>query len=121
MNNKGQTLVMFVIVLPIILIILTLVVDMGLLYIEKRNISNNTKDAVEYYLDNLDDINIEPKINNLLNENIDDIKINIDNNTDYIEINVKKEYKSLYSVISNDQEISITYIGKKDNKEIIKG
>ena len=120
-NNKGQTLVMFVIILPIILIVLTLMVDMGILYVEKRSISNNTKDAVEYYLDNIDDYDIETKTKKLLNQNIDNIEINIDNNFDYVEINVKKEYKNLYSVILNSQEINITYIGKKDNKEIIKG
>ena len=41
MNNKGQTLVTFIIILPILLIILALVVDLGFIYIEKRNIDNN--------------------------------------------------------------------------------
>lgn len=121
MNNKGQTLVMFVIILPILLIVLTLVVDLGLLYIEKRNISNNTIDALEYYLDNLNDIDVETKTINLLNKNIEDIEINIDNKIDYVEISVKKEHKGIYSIISNNQEINVTYIGNKNNKEIIKG
>ena len=50
MNSKGQVLVMFIIILPVLLIIFTLVAELGLSYIEKRNISSNTYDAVEYYL-----------------------------------------------------------------------
>ena len=117
MNNKGQVLVIFVILLPIFLIILALVIDLGLLSIEKRKINNNTYDAVEYYLESND----REKTIKLLKDNLNDIEINISNNDEYIEINVVKEYKSLYTIISNDQEISITYKGMKDSKEIIKG
>jgi len=117
MNNKGQVLVVFVILLPIFLTILTLVIDLGLLSIEKRKISNNTYDAVEYYLNNND----KEKTVKLLESNLNDVEIKINDNNEYIEINVIKEYKSLYTIISNDQEINITYKGIKNNKEIIKG
>ena len=117
MNNKGQVLIIFVILLPIFLMILALVIDLGLLSIEKRKISNNTYDAVEYYLSNP---NIEKTIK-LLESNLEDIKVNIEDKKDYVEIIVKKEYKSLYTIISNDQEINITYKGIKETKKIIKG
>ena len=90
---------------------------LGLLSIEKRKISNNTYDAVEYYLES----NNKEKTIKLLENNLSDIEINISDNNEYVEITVIKEYKSLYTIISNDQEISITYKGMKDNKEIIKG
>lgn len=117
MNNKGQVLVIFVIILPIFLIILSLVIDLGLMSIEKRNISNNTKDAVEYYLQS----NEEEKTKKLLNKNIDDIEINIKDNDYYVEITVKKEYKGLYSIIKNENVIEVTYKGIKEDKSIIKG
>ena len=107
--------------LPIFLMVLALVIDLGLLSIEKRKISNNTYDAVEYYLNNVDDISIKEKTIKLLENNLNDIEIDLIDSTDYIEINVEKEYKSLYTIISNDQKISITYKGIKESKEIIKG
>ena len=122
MNNKGQTLVIFVIILPILLIMLTLVIDLGFLYIEKKNIDSNVYDSVKYYLENISEEDIETKVNNLLNKNISDIdSININETDDYIEIIVSKTRKSLYSIITNSTEINISYKGVKENKKIIKG
>lgn len=117
MNNKGQVLVIFVILLPIFLMILAFIIDIGLLSIEKRRIDNNAYDAVEYYLDNSD----KEKTTKLLEDNLNDIEININDNGDYVEITVIKDYKGLYTIISNDREINITYKGIKETKEIIKG
>lgn len=120
MNNKGQVLVSFIIILPIILILFTLVVDLGLLYVDKRNISNNVKDAVEYYLKNKEDLNVEENTKKLLNKNISDIEININNNEEFVEITVIKKQNRL-SIVSNNDEITITYKGIKDTNKIIKG
>lgn len=122
MNNKGQTLVIFIIILPVLLMIFTLIVDLGFLHIEKRNIDNNVYDSVEYYLDNITDQNIENKVNKLLNKNIKDIDDIVINETDeYIEIKVSKTRKSLFSIITKDNDITITYKGIKESKKIIKG
>ena len=116
MNNKGQVLVVFVILLPILLLILTFVVDIGLLSIEKRKISNNTYDAVEYYLENLD----KEKTINLLNSNLEDIKIDIIDEDIYVIIYVEKNYKGIFNIIY-DNKIVVKYKGNKETKEIIKG
>ena len=122
MNNKGQSLVVFIIILPILLIIFTLVIDLGFMYIEKRNIDNNCYDAVEYYLENINKEDIDNKVNNLLNENIKNIdQIFINDTDEYVEISVKKNRKSIYNIISNNTEIKITYKGMKKDKRIIKG
>lgn len=116
MNNKGQVLVVFVILLPILLLIFTFVVDVGLLSIEKRKISNNTYDAVEYYLENLD----KEKTINLLNSNLEDIKIDIIDEDIYVIIYVEKNYKGIFNIIY-DNKIVVKYKGNKETKEIIKG
>lgn len=122
MNNKGQTLVAFITLLPLLLIILSFVIDLGFLYIEKRNISNNTKDAVEYYLNNIDDADINKKVEKLLNENIKEIEdIHVNNTDSYVEITVIKNRKSKYSIIPVNNEINVTYKGMKNSKKIIKG
>lgn len=119
MNNKGQVLVVFVIIIPVLLLLVTLTVDLGLLYKEKQSINSNTKYAVKYYLDNIDNPNITEDTKELLNKNISDIKISINDTTDYVEITVSKVWNSLS--IKKDEEIIITYRGIKDNNEIIKG
>jgi len=121
MNNKGQTLVIFVIILPILLMIFTLIIDFGFLYIEKRNISNNVYDSVEYYLKNIEEEDVLNKTKELLKRNIKDIKIDVKETDDYVEINVSKNRKSLYSIITHDTNINITYKGIKESKKIIKG
>ena len=121
MNNKGQVLIIFVIILPILLIIFGLVVDLGLFALEKRKIDNNIYDAVDYYLDNIDNENVKINSAKLLESNLDDIEIDIIDENDYIEIIATKNYKSLYTIISNNQEFNIKYKGIKETKEIIKG
>lgn len=121
MNNKGQVLVIFVIVLPIFLTILALVIDLGLFSIEKRKISNNVYDAVECYIKNIDNAEIKEKTTKLLQSNLDDIDIKLTDTNEFIKITVIKEYKGLYTIVSNNQKISITYKGLKQSKKIIKG
>lgn len=116
MNNKGQVLIIFVILLPIFLMILTFIVDLGLLSIEKRKINNNTYDAVEYYLEN----NNKENTIKLLENNLKDIKVDINDTDSYVEISILKKYKGIYNIIY-DNEIIVTYRGIKESKEIIKG
>ena len=120
MNNKGQVLIIFVILLPIFLLILTFVIDYGLLSIEKRKIDNNTYDALEYYLDNIDEDDVYDDTIKLIETNLDNVDINIIDNNDYVEIEVISNYKSLYSKIIND-DMTIKYKGTKIDKKIIKG
>ena len=120
MNDRGQVLVIFVILLPIILLILAFVVDYGLLSIEKRRVDNTTYDAVEYYLKNIDDVDVEDKTLELINSNLDNVKIDLLENDDYIELTVKSDYKSIYNSFTNS-DLIIKYKGLKTSKEIIKG
>ena len=120
MNNKGQTLVIFVILLPIFLLLLAFVVDYGFLSIEKRRIDNNTYDAVGYYLENISDDKVEEKTRDLLESNLENIEINITDNDDFIVIEVKSNYKNLFSSVTGGN-IIIKYKGIKTSKEIIKG
>ena len=122
MNNKGQTLVLFVIILPIILIVFTLVIDLGLLHIDKRNIENNVVSSIEYYFSDKSDEKFETKITDMLNKNILDIdKIYINNTSEYLEIKVIKNSKRLYKLLTDNSQITVTYRGYKENKKIIKG
>ena len=121
LNNKGQVLVVFVILLPIFLIILTGLVDIGLLNLEIKKLNTNTYDAVEYYLDNYDNEDVLDNTKALLNKNLKDIDITISDNEDIVIIKVVKNYKSIYSVISKKEKLTSIYKGDKETKKIIKG
>ena len=66
MNNRGQTLALFVIIIPLILLLFVYIVDIGNLYLEKRKINNTLEYALEYKKENK---NVEEYIN----KNIDDV------------------------------------------------
>lgn len=71
LNNKGQTLVMFIILLPILLFVLTLVYDVGNAIYEKDRLSNTNYMVVEYALRN--SLVSEDELVELINKNDDDI------------------------------------------------
>ena len=103
LNNRGQSLVMFIILLPILLLIFTLVYDVGNAIYEKDKISNINYMVVEYALDNIDDVN-EDDLKTLIlknDDNIDDVSIVIINNG--VDISLKKDINGVccYSYLRN--------------------
>ena len=79
MNNKGQALVEFVLVLPIILMILFAIVDMGMIFTKKAELENDSYEIVEM-------------VNN--NNSINDIR-SVYKDID-INISVKDKYQIIY-------------------------
>ena len=120
LNNKGQVLVCFILLIPIILTSLSMVVDLGLFSLEKRKMSNAIKDAVEYGSKHLEDNNIDMTLKDLIKSNIEDVTdkdINVYIDNSYIEIKVEKKYSGPFRLVTN-QEIEISY--SKNNDELIK-
>lgn len=111
---------LFVIIIPILIFIISMIADLGILYIEKRNISNNIQDAIEYYLDNNDKKDCYDNTKKLLEDNIKDSNISIDINDDIITVVVIKKHKSL-NILNSNEEINIKYIGYIKDKRIVKG
>lgn len=114
LNNKGQVLVCFVIMLPILLLAIALIVNLGIYGIEKRKVSNTVKDTIKYGLNHIDDDNVKDTMRDLIIQNIDDINasdINITTNNSYIKINVTKTEKALFSGFNNNLQIDVTYSG----------
>lgn len=119
LNNKGQTLVMFVLIIPIILLILVLIYDVaGALY-EKNRLSNTSYLACEYALDNIDSIDENGVISYILknSDNLNNISVIIKDNT--IEIELDKNIKGVFGKnISLDLiEIKSKYRGTIINNE----
>ncbi|MDO4962588.1 MAG: hypothetical protein Q4E75_00585 [bacterium] len=119
-NNKGQVLVIFIIVLPIIILLMSYIYDVGMISIDKKSLDSTVKDATIYYLNNIDDPDVLKNTEKLINKNISDGMIDIKKFDKYISITVEKEYKSLFFKIINNK-YKVTYKGIKENKKIIKG
>lgn len=120
MNNKGQTLVAFVIILPVILLILLALIDFGLVSIRKHEISTTIKDAITLYFNNNQD-DIELEIKKLINKNIDvyDIEdLSIVHDNEYVKIDIEVKYNSIFNFLNINKKIKVSYIGKKVNNEI---
>lgn len=127
LNNKGQTLVLFVVLLPILLFVIVLVVDIGSIMTSKQDLSNINYMMVDYGLDNIGKYNLENEIKNyiLLNNNdLDEIEVRV---VEYeVYIYMKKYEKSLIAHIFNIKGFEIvseykgTIINDKKSIERIK-
>lgn len=117
-NSKGQTLVIFVLILPILLLLLALIWEIGNLSLTTNKYETTIKNAIEYGLNNQEKENLEVILTNLIKANVKgDVQIEIKN---YIKINVKQKYDTLYNNLFNHKfDIDITYIGYKKNNQII--
>lgn len=116
MNNKGQVLVLFVIILPVVLLALLIIIQFGKLYLKKQATTNIIKDTIEYGLKHTQDEQIENKLNNLIETNIDDIDIKtITIFEDEIRINLTQ--KSI-NIFGKNINLTYDYTGTKMNEEI---
>lgn len=88
LNNRGQSLVAFILIIPIILLVLVFVYDIsGALY-EKNRLSNTNYLAIDYALDNLDAIDENDIISYILNNssNLSGMEVVIKDNVVTIEL-----------------------------------
>ena len=83
MNNKGQALVEFVLILPIFILILFVIVDFGMIVNAKSNLENQSIDIVGFIKN---DKSAE-EIKNIYN----DIEIEIEEGNDYVKVILYKD------------------------------
>lgn len=122
LNNKGQSLVMFIIIIPIFLLIITLVYDVGTAIYEKNRLSNTALLVVDYGLDNIDDIE-ENDLIDFIKENDDNLDyISVVIEDDVIEIKLSKKIKGIIGKMFNFDivDVNVHYNGKlvQGKKEI---
>lgn len=118
-NNKGQSLVMFVLIIPIFLLILTLVYDIGNAIYEKDRLSNTNYLTIGYGLNNIDTVT-ENDLKNLIEQNTSNLKyiyVTIEENQ--IEIKMEKDAKSIIGKMFNFNLVKIIshYKGKIINNQ----
>ena len=123
LNNKGQSLILFVLMLPVLLFVMILVIDMGNLMVEKQKLNNINYIMIDYGLSNITKEDLEEYIYNYLklkDEKIDKIKVSKTDND--ITINLGKKESSMLGHILNLKEVEIisSYKGSIiDDKKVI--
>ena len=119
MNNKGQTLVLFVLILPIIIFIMLLVIDVSNMFITKQELNNINKIVLNYGLDIIEEENIDIKLEELINKNVlnNEHTIRIDNGI--IEVEIKKNIQGIVTK-KKIYEVKSTYKGYiEEDKKVI--
>ena len=134
-NNKGQSLVLFVIILPILLIILILVIDIGRVILLKNELDSINKIVLDYGLVEMEDLDnilvnddsvdiyqlvndIEDRIKNVIILNKDDIDtINIDLKDNKIYIYLEDSINGIFSKLIDISifDVKSSYVGYIDN------
>ena len=111
MNNKGQALVEFVIILPIFMMLLFIVIDFGIIFNTKINLENNSDDIITL-INNGKDISD-------INDMYDDIDINISNYHDnLIKVSISHDIDiitpGLDTILGNPYVVSVERVISND-------
>lgn len=83
MNNKGQALVEFVLILPVFIMFLFVIVDFGLIINKKSSLENQSIDIIEHIKNN--------KTKEQIQTLYDDINLDIENENDYLKVTISSE------------------------------
>lgn len=120
MNKKGQTLVIFVLLLPIIFVFLGISIDFGNSLIIKRKNENTLHDILIYTLKD-DEFN-EEKFKKNLEKNLEYESIKIVNEGNILDVKVVTKYKGIFTKIFKlgFDEIDINIKYDLINKRIIR-
>ena len=119
MDSKGQTLIIFVLILPILLLLFALIWEVGSLGFTINKYEKEIEDTIKYGLNHLDDENLEEVLTNLLKANLDG-KISVEINDQTIQVNVKQKYDAMFNNLLNHKfDIDLTYNGYIENKKLI--
>jgi len=88
MNKKGQALVEFIIILPIIILILFMIIDYGIISYNKQKLENIITDVLKMKSNN----ESEEEIENFINSNDIDVDVTLEVKDKYTNIKLVKKY-----------------------------
>jgi hypothetical protein len=106
MNNRGQSLIMFVLILPLIALFIAFFIDSSLSLMEKSKLDGIITSNMEEALKN--DIRDEDKIRNAIKKN-DKMDIIVSVVEDELRVIVKLNKKSIFAKILNFEYYSLNF------------
>lgn len=118
MNNKGQTLIIFVILIPILILVAALVVDTGLMTFEKERYRGIIENGIEEYFDtgNVEETEKIFSLNDIPKE-----EYTIIVQEKQIEVSLNTTIEAIFGKIINieEYEIKMNYVGTKEGERVI--
>lgn len=120
-NNRGQSLVLFVLIIPIFILIIMAVIDIGKLTLLKDELNNINYMTLQYGLDNIDDENLDDKLENMIKKNDANVEnISVEVSDEKIKISMEKSIDLIMLKNSNIFKVKSSYLGYlRDDKKII--
>lgn len=121
-NNKGQVLVLFVLMVPLIIFIIAYFLENMFISNEKQKLDNINQMLLEYSYENKENVGLYDAILNLALKNDKEIIIeSFDINIDYIEITLSKDMDSMFGKIIgiNKYEIISKYKATISDDKVI--
>ena len=124
LNNRGQSLAIFVIFVPVFIMMGTFVVDVSFAKYNERRLDNLNKQVINYGLKHIDEEPYDNMVDWIYqnDSDIDSYEININNETKEISVTLSKSTKGFFGSIVgkeiyNEKSSLKGYI--KDDKKII--
>lgn len=114
LNHKGQTLVSFALILPLLVMLFALVIDTGYTYLEEKELKDGVLIGLKYGMKHYDG---DPKdeIRNVIAENVDGLSVlNIYTEGNQIKIQAKKPKKRIFFNFNTSTELSVIYTAYQD-------
>lgn len=114
MDNKGQSLVLFALLMPIFIMMFALIFDSSIIVTEHTKLKNIGKDAMENIIEKNEDLEV---VKDIILKNDDTIEIiEINSNT----VHLKRHIDSYFGkIIGYDTyELEVNYVGFYENGEL---
>lgn len=122
LNNKGQSLVLFILILPILLLVSILVFEIGNVYTSKSELDDINYLVIDYGLDYITETNLEEKLIELIKLNSNDlfyISVNVEDSK--INVTTKRKVKGILSKSFDIFEVVSNYEGYMENEDKVIG
>lgn len=114
MNNKGQSLVFFVILLPFVFLLVTAIFDVGNLLIVQDKYEREIKDAITYGLKHIDEEGTLDKVRRLL-----DYSILEEKNITILDKKIEVDTYKYFNIVGIKNKREFNYIGYIENDKVI--
>lgn len=114
LNHKGQTLVSFALILPLLVMLFALVIDTGYTYLEEKELKDSVLIGLKYGMKHYEE---DPKeeIRDMIAENVDGLSLlNIYTEGNQIKIQAKKPKKRIFFNFNTSTELSVIYTAYQD-------
>lgn len=122
MNKKGQTLIFFVLIIPIFILLLAFIVDTGIVLKESTKLNSTMKTILKTTYEEKNDWNYKEKVESLFIKNeIPTENIILDVKENQIKLSNQYTKESIFGKIIGIKEYKIknTLLAKKEQERII--